>query len=124
MTIEDGELLFSCLCADERGARYVTESFRQAAIVGRVLDENGEPIANANVMAWRRPPVANGAPVPARLGLIPAASAAQTNDLGEFRLFGLAPGEVYVQATSHSDFGRSASSPAINVCRPRPSGSA
>src|SRR5207247_5232560 len=29
MTIEDGELLFSCLCADERGARYVTESFRQ-----------------------------------------------------------------------------------------------
>jgi protocatechuate 3,4-dioxygenase beta subunit len=28
---------------------------RGAAIVGRVLDENGEPIANANVMAWRRP---------------------------------------------------------------------
>jgi hypothetical protein len=38
---------------------------RGAAIVGRVLDENGEPIANANVMAWRRPPVANGPPVPA-----------------------------------------------------------
>jgi Carboxypeptidase regulatory-like domain len=91
---------------------------RGAAIVGRVLDENGEPIANANVMAWRRPPVANGAAVPARLGLIPAGSAAQTNDLGEFRLFGLAPGEVYVQATlgvpflrppSRSGFGRSAS---------------
>ena len=41
--------------------------------------------------------------------MIPAASAAQTNDLGEFRLFGLAPGEVYVQATSRPDFGRSAS---------------
>jgi hypothetical protein len=79
---------------------------RGAAIVGRVLDENGEPIANANVMAWRRPPVANGAVAPARLGLIPAGSAAQTNDLGEFRLFGLAPGEVYVQATSRPDFGR------------------
>jgi hypothetical protein len=47
--------------------------------------------------------------MPARLGLIPAGSSAQTNDLGEFRLFGLAPGEVYVQATSHPDFGRSAS---------------
>jgi hypothetical protein len=82
---------------------------RGAAIVGRVLDENGEPIADANVMAWRRPPVANGAAVPARLGLIPAGSAAQTNDLGEFRLFGLAPGDVYVQATSRSGFGHSAS---------------
>ena len=82
---------------------------RGAAIVGRVLDENGEPIANANVMAWRRPPVPNGAAAPPRLGLIPAGSAAQTNDLGEFRLFGLASGEVYVQATSNPDFGRSAS---------------
>src|SRR5439155_1673165 len=45
----------------------------------------------------------------ARLGLIPAGSAAQTNDLGEFRLFGLAPGEVYVHATSRSGFGHSAS---------------
>ena len=82
---------------------------RSAAIVGRVLDENGESIANANVMRWRRPLVMNGAAVPARPGLIPAGSAAQTNDLGEFRLFGLAPGEVYVQATSRLDFGRSAS---------------
>jgi carboxypeptidase family protein len=87
---------------------------RGAAIVGRVLDENGEPIANANVVAWRRPPVPNGSAAPARLGLIPAGFAAQTNDLGEFRLFGLAPGEVYVQATSRPDFGRSAS-PRLSV---------
>src|SRR5262249_15943174 len=33
-----------------------------------------------------------------------------TNVIGEFRLFGLAPGDVYVQATSQIDFGRSASS--------------
>jgi Carboxypeptidase regulatory-like domain len=74
-----------------------------------VLDENGEPIVNASVMAWRRPPVPNGAAAPVRVGLIPAGAAAQTNDLGEFRLFGLASGEVYVQATSNTDFGRSAS---------------
>ena len=82
---------------------------RGAVIVGRVLDENGEPIANANVVAWRRPPVPNGAVAPARPELVPAGSASQTNDLGEFRLFGLAPGDVYVQATSRPDFGRSAS---------------
>jgi protocatechuate 3,4-dioxygenase beta subunit len=82
---------------------------RGAAIVGRVLDENGEPVANANVMAWRRPPAPNGAASPARLALIPAGSAAQTNDLGEFRLFGLAAGDIYVQATSRTDFGRSMS---------------
>lgn len=82
---------------------------RGAAIVGRVLDENGEPIANANVMAWRRPPAPNNAASPARLALVPAGSSAQTNDLGEFRLFGLAPGDVYVQATSRADFGRSTS---------------
>jgi hypothetical protein len=74
-----------------------------------VLDEDGEPIANANVMAWRRPPAPNGAAALARLGLLPAGALAQTNDLGEFRLFGLAPGEVYVQATSRPEFGRSAS---------------
>ena len=79
---------------------------RGAAIVGRVLDENGEPIANANVMAWRRPPAPNRAASPARVALMPAGSSAQTNDLGEFRLFGLAPGDVYVQATARSDFGR------------------
>jgi Carboxypeptidase regulatory-like domain len=82
---------------------------RGAAIVGRVVDENGEPVANANVTAWRRPPAPNGAASPARLALIPAGSAAQTNDLGEFRLYGLAAGDVYVQATSRPDFGRSTS---------------
>src|SRR2546428_853795 len=56
---------------------------RGAAIVGRVLDEHGEPIANANVMAWRRPPVPNGAAAAARPRLSPAASAAQTNHLPE-----------------------------------------
>jgi len=87
---------------------------RGAAIAGRVLDENGEPIVSANVMAWRRPPGPNGAVAAARLGLIPAGgNSAQTNDLGEFRLFGLAPGDVYVLATSAPEFGRSAA--------PRPS---
>jgi len=82
---------------------------RGAAIVGRVFDENGEPIANANVMAWRRPPTPSRAVSPGRLQLVPAGSSAQTNDLGEFRLFGLGAGDVYVQATARADFGRGSS---------------
>jgi protocatechuate 3,4-dioxygenase beta subunit len=105
------------LTAGERRTDLNVTIQRGAAVVGRVLDENGEPIANANVMAWRRPPIPNGAAASARLGLIPAGSAAQTNDLGEFRLFGLAPGDVYVQANSRSGFGRSVS-PRSNVPLP------
>jgi protocatechuate 3,4-dioxygenase beta subunit len=97
------------LTAGERRTELNVTIQRGAAVVGRVLDENGEPIANANVMAWRRPPIPKGAAAPARLGLIPAGAGVQTNDLGEFRLFGLAPGDVYVQANSRPDFGRSAS---------------
>src|SRR5262249_58067857 len=53
-TLKDGERKTDVNVTIQRGA----------AIVGRVLDENGEPIANASVMAWRRPPVANNAPMP------------------------------------------------------------
>lgn len=63
-------------------------------IVGRVLDPHGEPLANAYVQAMRRAPLAGHA-LPQRM-LGPMAARAQTNDLGEFRLFGLAPGEYFV----------------------------
>jgi len=93
------------LNAGERRADLNITIQRGAVIVGHVLDENGEPIVNANVLAWRRPSIPSGAVAAARLGLIPAGPAAPTNDLGEFRLFGLPAGELYVQATS-PDFGR------------------
>ena len=78
---------------------------RGGVIVGRVLDEHGEPLLEARVMAMRRPPLPAGATNPRRDMLLPAGGGAQTNDLGEFRLFGLAPGEYYVQATPRSYFG-------------------
>jgi len=105
-----GAGLEATLKAGERKTDLNATIQRGAVIVGRVLDENNEPIANANVLAWRRPPAANGAAAAARLELIPAGPVAVTNDIGEFRLFGLAPGDVYVQATSQIDFGRAASS--------------
>ena len=40
---------------------------------------------------------------------MPVGSGAQSNDLGEFRLFGLPPGSYYVQAMPRPDFGGSSS---------------
>ncbi len=78
---------------------------RGAVIVGRVLDEAGEPLADARVMAMRKMPVS---PTGARTYpdlMRPAGPTAQTNDLGEFRLFSLQPGEYYVQVSPRPDVG-------------------
>ena len=77
---------------------------RGAVIVGRVLDDVGEPLANARVMPMRKLPAGSaGARSPEALR--PAGPGAQSNDLGEFRLFGLPPGEYYVQALPRPDVG-------------------
>jgi hypothetical protein len=62
-------------------------------ITGRIVDEFGEPVAEAQVaplrfryMNGRRRPMMAGSP-------------AQSNDVGQFRLFGLPPGEYLVSAT-------------------------
>ena len=60
------------------------------AISGRVLDQDGEPLPNTEVRAMKYRYVASR-----RRRLVPI-DAAQTNDLGEYRIFGLAPGDYYV----------------------------
>ena len=65
---------------------------RGGVITGRVFDEYGEPLANVDVAAMLVR-VVNGKPEPQR------SSSASTNDLGEFRIFGLMPGQYYVHAT-------------------------
>ena len=68
---------------------------RGAVIVGRVLDSAGEPLADARVTAMRRVSSPGGAPP----RLLPApGQGQQTNDLGEFRIASLPPGEYYVAA--------------------------
>jgi Carboxypeptidase regulatory-like domain len=64
---------------------------RAAAISGHIYDEDGEPVQNADVKASRY------LYFEGKRGLAPVADA-RTNDLGEFRLFGLAPGQYYVSA--------------------------
>ncbi len=61
-----------------------------AVIAGKVVNEEGEPVPNANVQALRRRYGPRG---PA---MTPAANA-QTNDLGEYRMFALAPGRYILR---------------------------
>lgn len=65
---------------------------RAGAIAGRILDEDGTPLAGALVEALVSRSDSG------RRTLVPAASA-RTDDRGEFRVFGLTPGQYYVSAS-------------------------
>jgi hypothetical protein len=62
-------------------------------ITGRILDEFGEPLSDVMVAPQRFQYVQG------QRRLTPAGRSAFSNDLGEFRIFGVAPGQYYLQAT-------------------------
>jgi len=68
---------------------------RGSVIVGRVVDEFGEPLTSAGVTAIRQQ-FSGG-----QRRLV-SMTRAQTNDIGEYRLFGLTPGQYYVSATAQT----------------------
>jgi hypothetical protein len=80
-----------------RPGQKVTDLFfklgRAGVITGHVFDEDGEPMPRTVVMAMRMV-YANG-----HKELRPEAQS-NSNDLGEFRLYGLSPGRYYVSADS------------------------
>lgn len=69
---------------------------RGSAVTGRVLDEFGEPLANASVSALRYA-FAGG-----QRRLLPTGNIDRTDDLGQFRVHGLAPGDYYISARPNS----------------------
>jgi hypothetical protein len=87
---------------------------RGGAFSGHVLDPQGQPIANVGVTALlkrlnRSDQPAGVSPFGAPL-LMPSGQG-QTNDLGEFRIFGLWPGEYLIVATAPPKFGGAATQP-------------
>jgi hypothetical protein len=66
---------------------------RGSVIAGRIIDEFGEPVPNASVTPLRQQ-YAQG-----QRRLMAVGNRAQTNDIGEYRIFGLVPGQYYVSAT-------------------------
>lgn len=66
---------------------------RGSVVTGRLVDEFGDPMADAMVQVQRRRYVGG------RSRLVPAGRIGTTNDIGQYRVFGLPPGEYYVSAT-------------------------
>lgn len=69
---------------------------RGAVLTGRIVDEYGDPLSNIQV-AMIRAAWFNGGRRTISMGRV-----VSTDDLGEFRLFGVPPGDYYVQATWRS----------------------
>ena len=69
---------------------------RGGIITGRVVDEFGEPVADAQVAPMRY--VNQGG----RRRMQPSGRMSTTNDIGEYRIFGLPPGQYYISATMRS----------------------
>ncbi len=65
---------------------------RGAVITGRIIDEFGEPAPNASVTPMRQQYFQG------QRRLMAVGNRAQANDIGEYRIFGLAPGQYYVSA--------------------------
>jgi hypothetical protein len=72
---------------------------RGSVLGGRITDEFGEPVANASVIAMRYSYAAGGRRLTAAAG---SNSRDTTDDQGQYRLFGLPPGEYFVSATLRS----------------------
>jgi protocatechuate 3,4-dioxygenase beta subunit len=69
---------------------------RGSVITGRILDEDGEPLLFASVRAMRYQ-------YQQGQQRLTAAGQAQTDDRGQYRVFGLAPGNYYVSATGRPE---------------------
>lgn len=63
-----------------------------AVITGRVIDEDGEPLAYARISAMQYRYVRG------KRQLVPSGGGATTDDRGEYRMFGLTPGRYYISA--------------------------
>jgi carboxypeptidase family protein len=79
--------------AGQNVAEVAVQLQRGAIIAGRVLDAAGQPLADVGVMALRRTTMGS------QERYLPRSGPGQTNDIGEFRVAGLAPGDYIVAAT-------------------------
>jgi hypothetical protein len=69
---------------------------RGGVITGRVLDEFGEPMPEVQIAAQQYQMFQG------QRRLVPTGRQTQSNDIGEFRLFGIGPGQYYLTATWRS----------------------
>jgi uncharacterized protein (DUF2141 family) len=84
------------LAAGQKSTGLLVTLYPHGVISGRVLDEDGEPVPNAEVQVSRLQYMQGHK-------LLARSDARITNDLGEYRIFALAPGRYYLNATYRQD---------------------
>ena len=82
--------------ADGQKAAADIQMIRGGVISGRALGEDGEPMSNAQIRAWRY--VSN-----AGVKRLQQTDGATSDDRGEYRLFGLQPGDYLVSSTPNNN---------------------
>ncbi len=95
--LPDGPAVPVDVLIDERRRAVNLHLQSGAVIAGRVLDEAGEPLIGSQVIPMRRRDDSFNDQLTAE-SLVPHAGGNKTNDLGEFRCFGLPPGEYHMLA--------------------------
>lgn len=92
------------LKAGEKVSDVLFRMTQAAVITGRITNEDGEPMVRLQVVA-SRPPSEDELedetrPAPRKQKLMPVSSA-MTDDRGQYRIFGLKPGEYFLQVTDN-----------------------
>lgn len=79
---------------------------RAAVITGSVTNEDGEPLVNAQIVALQKPTeeeTEEEGPASSRKHELNPVAESHTDDRGQYRIFGLKPGQYYVKATDVFD---------------------
>jgi len=103
--VNDTAPLFS-LKPGEKVSDVLFRLIAAAVITGRVSNEDGEPMQDAQVVALRRPNEDEledpDSPSARKMEMQPV-KAAVSDDRGQYRIFGLKPGEYFIKADDSSD---------------------
>jgi protocatechuate 3,4-dioxygenase beta subunit len=97
--VDDGAVL--SLRPGERVRDVLFRMMVSGVITGRITNEDGEPMASAQVFALQRPSeeeLEDEGVSASRKWRLQAVGSAQTDDRGQYRIFGLKPGEYYLKA--------------------------
>jgi protocatechuate 3,4-dioxygenase beta subunit len=101
---DDGAVL--SLRPGERVSDVLFRMIVSGVVTGRVTNEDGESMVRAQVVALQRPSeeaLEDESPSAARKWTLQPVSSAQTDDRGQYRIFGLKPGEYYLKALDSSE---------------------
>jgi hypothetical protein len=89
----------SVTVADRQHLEGLTIRLRRAVILtGTIVDEYGDPVDGISVFAQKIQYGSDGVPTAASVSVVPD----RTNDLGQFRLFGLPPGDYLIAASGRN----------------------